>query len=192
MMKTVFFDLETGGLAVTAPIIQIACVAVDPAWTELEVLDKRILFDESVCEPKALQVNHYSAARWVDARREVEVVQDVKVFLERHADAPAVSQRTGRGYTVARVGGHNISGFDIERLSAMFKRHGLFLPIRFSGVLDTLHGASWFFERHPELPRPEGFSQVALAKYFNIDITGAHDALFDVRLCIQLARRLVL
>ena len=38
-MSIVFFDLETGGLEPTHPDIQLAAVALDGEWNELESFD---------------------------------------------------------------------------------------------------------------------------------------------------------
>lgn len=188
-MKTVYFDLETGGLAVGDPVIQFAGIAVDETWAELEALELKIAVDPKQCSPKALEINHYSAERWKDAISEAAAVSAIAAFLARHADIPMTGRNPPyRPYSLARIGGHNVAGFDCERLAHLFKRRGVFLPMRFNGGLDTLHGATWYFEQRPHLPKPASFKQTDLAQYFGLDIAGAHDALVDVRLSIALAR----
>jgi DNA polymerase III epsilon subunit-like protein len=94
---------------------------------------------------------------------------------------------------VARIGGHNIVGFDLERVAAAFRRYGLFFPVDFRTVLDTRYGAVWHFEINGG-GRPKDFKDfklTGLAEHFGIQTDGAHDALADVRMTIALARKLV-
>lgn len=242
-MKAVFLDTETGGLELSQPIIELAAVAVEvggpghnctrcqgtglldalepgdlsiacncKAWRELEVFEEKLQFDPHTCAPRALEVNHYSAERWKDAKEPAAVVLAFGAFLGRHASVKLMSKR-GTPYYVARAGGHNISGFDLERIMRLFKQHGAFLPLAFSGALDTLHGAVWYFERQPpEIQRPENYKLGTLGRYFNllgkIQVEhrpdcgvrtgqfsscecGLHEALIDVRVSLALAQRFV-
>jgi DNA polymerase III epsilon subunit-like protein len=190
-VSVVFFDTETGGLTPAHPTIQLAAIAVDSEWNELETFERKISFDVAKADPEALKLNHYDARAWQDAFSEKVVVGLFAAFLKRHASVELVSRRTGNPYSVARLAGHNVVGFDLEWLAAAFKRHGQFFAADFRSVCDTRHGAVWFFEAHPELERPADFKLVTLATYFGIPTDGAHDALFDVRLSIALARRIV-
>ncbi len=163
-------------------------------WIELETFERKIAFDVAKADPDALAMNHFDAAAWKDAPPERIVVDEFAAFLNRHRSIELVSQRTGRPYSVARLGGHNVVGFDLERLAAMFKRHGVFFPVDFRSVLDTRYGAVWLFEGGAAAePRaqPKNFKLTGLAEHFGIPTDGAHDALFDVRLSIALARRIV-
>jgi DNA polymerase III epsilon subunit-like protein len=190
--EAVFFDIETGGLQVSDPIIQIAAVAVDlrSDLAELASFETKIRFNEKACEPKALEVNRYDKAVWDrDAHDLRDAFVQFKRFLETHATLERRSARSGRSYTLTRVGGHNVLGFDLDRVVPMFTRLQLYSPIFRQGVLDTLQGATWFFERHPELERPESFGLSALCEHFAIPAEGAHDALVDVRMSIALAKR---
>jgi DNA polymerase III epsilon subunit-like protein len=189
-MKTiVFFDTETGGLKPEHPTIQLAAIAVGPDRKELETFERKIAFDVAKADPEALAMNHFDPAAWKDAPSERKVVEEFGAFLKRHSCIELVSQRTGNPYKVARVGGHNIAGFDLERVAAMFKRHGQFFPVDFRTALDTRYGAVWFFEGRTE--QPKNFKLTALAEHFGIPTEGAHEALFDVRLSIALACKLV-
>jgi DNA polymerase III epsilon subunit-like protein len=190
--EAVFLDIETGGLQVSDPIIQIAAVAVDlrDAFSEVASFEVKIKFDPNVCEPKALQINSYDKDVWAStARDERDAFSSFKRFLEAHATLERRSARSGRGFSLARVGGHNVLGFDLERVTGAFTRLQLYSPIFRQGVLDTLQGATWFFERHPELERPESFGLSSLCTHFAIPTEGAHDALVDVRMSIALAKR---
>lgn len=194
-MKTTFYDLETGGLKVGDPIIQIAAVTVEHAGAALKEVDSfecKIVVDRTKCDPKALEINHFNPERWTDAITEVQAVAEFSTYLKEHADVDMISSRSGRPYKVAAVGGYNITGFDTERLSHLFaKMNRSFLPIRFSGQLDVLQGAVWYFARHRDLKGPKNYSQVEVGRYFGFDTEGAHDAMVDVRLCIKIAECLL-
>lgn len=188
MGRLCFLDLETGGLRVEQPIIQIAAIAVDGDWNEVESLEFKIAFDPARCDAEALAINHYTAEAWADAVPEAVAVSNLAAFLNRHRSVELVSKRTGRPYSVARVAGHNAS-FDLDRLSALFKRYDTFFPVDFGSVLDTRFGAIWHGERTGK--RPANHRLVTLAEHHGIPVAGAHDALVDVRLSIALARVLV-
>jgi DNA polymerase III epsilon subunit-like protein len=198
----VFVDCETGGLRPEHPIIQIGAVAIGEDWTERETFERKVLFDRSVCEAEALALNHYNEAVWkAEALSEEQMVLELKMFLEGFRSVSMMSKRSGKPYKVCRVGGHNLIGFDLERIARAFKRHEQFLPIQFSGALDTMQGAAWYFERGAERngtvvvdgvrrKRPESLSLQSLCNWFGITYT-PHDALSDARACAQLARRLL-
>jgi DNA polymerase III epsilon subunit-like protein len=185
-----FFDTETAGLRPEHPTIQLGAVAVNTAdWSEVETFERKIAFDVATADPAALAMNHYDPAAWKDAPSERQIVDEFGAFLNRHRSVELVSARTGRPYRVARVGGHNIAGFDLDRVAGMFRVHGQFFPVDFRTALDTRYGAVWLFEGAAE--RPANFKLTGIAEHFGIPTEGAHDALFDVRLSIAVARRIV-
>lgn len=184
----VFFDTETGGLLPQHPTIQIAAVAVDSGFVELESFERKVQFDINACESEALRINSYHPEKWRGALPEPRALQEFGDFLGRYRCVELVS-RAGKAYSVARVAGHNVAGFDLERVAAAFKRYGLFFPIDFRTVLDTRYGAVWHFEINGG--RPKDFKLTGLAEHFGISTDGAHDALSDVRMTIALARKLV-
>jgi DNA polymerase III epsilon subunit-like protein len=185
----VFFDTETGGLLHKHPTIQLAAIAVGTDWRELETFESKIAFDVKTADPEVLAMNHYDAEAWKGAPSEREVVTRFSAFLGRHRSISLVSKRTGNPYTVARVAGHNIAGFDLDRVGAMFKRHDQFFPVDFRSALDTRYGAAWYFERQEK--QPENFRLTGIAEFFGMPFDGAHEALFDVRLSIEVAKRLL-
>jgi DNA polymerase III epsilon subunit-like protein len=195
--RVTFLDCETAGLEPQHAIIQIAAVVVDvtDGWREIEEYERKIAFDTRKADPEALKLNHWTAEAWKDAPPERIVVEEFGALLKRHSTVTLVSRRTGRPYNVARVGGHNAGGFDLDRVQAMFKRHGAFFPVDFRTVLDTRYGAVWLFEggaaSDPHAAQPKNFKLTGLAEHFGIPTEGAHDALFDVRLSIAIARRLI-
>jgi len=190
-MNVVYFDTETGGLKPEHPTIQLAAIAVAPDWKEVQTFERKIIFDPSKCDPEALAMNSYRPELWKAAVPERQAVGEFSIFLNAHRSIELVSKRSGRPYTVARLAGHNVVGFDLERVAAMFKRHGAFFPVDFRTVLDTRYGAVWHFERRPGEKKPDDFKLTGLAKHFGISIEGAHDALVDVRLSIALSKRLL-
>lgn len=191
---TVYFDLETGGLELRHPIIQLAAVAVDEnSWSELGHFEAKLHFDEAAADPQALRVNHYARELWE------RVGQSPSVVAQKFADFITpfrVYHRTsakGTAYTVAKLAGHNAASFDGPRLRALYERY----PSIFLGADPryrcTLQQAMFWFDAHPFEPEPVNFKLETLCRYFDIEIPEgekAHDALTDVRLTVQLARRL--
>ena len=95
--RLVFVDIETAGLQVWRPIIQIAAIAVDKSFRELECFEEKILFDESHAVKRSLLKRQYSRRRWqAEARRDKDVAVDFGAFLARHATVRAA---TARGLT---------------------------------------------------------------------------------------------
>lgn len=185
----VFFDLETGGLLHNQPIIQIGAIAVDTNWHELETFEKKLIFKPEECDAIALEKNHYTPEAWIAAIEPYVAFKEFGQMLDRHRSVEMIS-KSGKPYKVARIGGHNIVGFDIERIKKRFKEQGLFFPVELRTALDTWYGAVWYFERTGESPEDYKLSG-GLAKHFGIDTTNAHDALADVRISIELAKKIL-
>lgn len=184
-MEIVFVDLETGGVKPENPNIQLAAIAVNESWDELETFEAKIIFDESKCEPRALEINHYDLEVWAQtAKKEYIVQSDFDRFLNRHKTIEQISKAKQTKYMVARLAGHNAPGFDVPRLKAMYKDQ--FLPAH-PLCLDTLQLALWFFRNRPE---PKNYQLPTLLEYFGIPALDAHDALADVRGSIAIARAL--
>lgn len=188
----VFFDLETGGLEESRPVIQLAALAVRlPDFGELATFERKLRFDPATCDPAALELNSYDAETWArEAVPEAQAVRDFADWLAPHRCVEVVSKRTGRPYRVARIGGHNVAAFDVDRLLAMFRRHDAFCAVDLSAPLDTRLGAVWHFARTGETP-PESFRLSTLAEHFGAKTEGAHDALVDCRLSAHVARALL-
>jgi DNA polymerase III epsilon subunit-like protein len=194
-MSVVFFDLETGGLLPTSPIIQIAAAsASSPDFSaNLGNFQVKIKFDEAKADKEALEINHYDPAVWKEeAVPPLEALAQFSQFLRLHSSVEMASKRTGKPYSLAQVGGHNIVRFDLERIQAEYKARDIFCPISYIRVLDTLQGAFWFFQRHSSLPLPENFKLGTLATYFGLPKRGElHEALSDVLTTVDLATRLI-
>lgn len=189
---TVFFDFETGGTEPQHPNIQLAAIAVRD-WKEVAFFERKIKFDPAACDPSALLINHYSAAKWVDAVEEAEAASAFVDFLQSHADMQLISKK-GNPYNVARLAGHNICSFDMPRLRSMMDKalDGTFWPGCWWYPLDTLQLAIWHFTRN-RLPFPKNFQLSTLASHFGVTpLEGeAHDALVDVRMCAKIAERIL-
>jgi hypothetical protein len=171
----------------TQPNIQLAAIAVDDNWCETETFEKKIFFDESLADSKALEINHYDRAVWAkDAVTEAMALAHFDRFLCHHKCIEMVSKRTGNPYSVARLAGHNAVTFDMPRLRKMYGER--FLPAH-PLVLDTLQLALWW---HVGKSQPENYQLSTLLHIFGIEIGGnAHDALTDVRGAASLARYLL-
>lgn len=182
----VWLDVESGGIELSQPIIQVAFVATGPMpkFEVLEELEVKIQFDPAKCDPEALHVNSYDPEVW--AREAVPLSTAVALmadFLERHSSREMTSQK-GNTYYIAKGAGHNIASFDIPRIRAAFDAEGTFFPLSYQ-CLDTLHffvALHWL--RGKDL---KSYSMDNLAKLFQIE-AGGHDALSDVHANIELMR----
>ena len=186
---TVFFDLETGGIEPDSPVIQIAAIAIRQG-RELGVFERKILFNEWQADRKALEVNSYDPDQWArQACNEAQAVAEFARFLRQHADIEKVG-RSGKAYRVARLGGHNALAFDLPRIRELYERHGEFFPGDSFAVLDTLHLATWALATNGDRS-PTSLKLTVIAEHFGIPHSGAHDALHDVRINIQVAEKLL-
>lgn len=186
-MTTVFFDLETGGLKIEQPIIQLAAIAIDDEWRELATFEAKIQFDFRAADPAALELNHYDAAVWrAEAIPAATAVQRFSRFLDPYRCFQRKSKRPPfRKYTVAQLAGHNAATFDGDRLKALYKAHDAFLGAD-PRILDTFQLGLWHFHGKGE---PENYKLGTLCKAFGIEFgDDAHDALYDVRKTAELAR----
>lgn len=186
-MTTIYFDFETGGIEPHHPDIQLAAVAVDATWVELEAFQMKIQFDEAKADTEALKINHYSADVWkAEAQPEALVVARFSQFLDRHKSVEMISKK-GWPYHIARLAGHNAATFDGPRLKAMFQRHAQLLAAH-PQVMCTLQRALWYAVETGTAFKSLKLS--VLCEHFGIPLPDAHDALADVRGSIALARAL--
>lgn len=186
-MKIVFFDLETGGITSEAPNIQLAAVVVENG-KEIDVLERKIQFDEATATQEALTVNKYSPEDWKNAVTEVQAMQEFAALCRKHSCIERIS-KNGNPYYVAMGGGHNVAKFDLDRLMSAAKKYNIFLPLSYQ-TLDTLQAAVWYFTKRPQ-NQPKDLKLGTLCQHFGIELTNAHEALADVRASIELARKLM-
>ena len=187
-MSLIIFDTETGGLLPHHPTIQIAGIAVDADWREVDAFERKIAFTTTDADPEALELNYFDPEVW---RRESVTlrgaIDDFGSFLRNHADCQKIS-RAGKPYTVARLCGHNAATFDMPRVESHFKGHGAFFPADYR-VLDTLQIFRWLRFVRPDVP--ESGKLTDIAAFYGVKVDGAHDALFDCRLTAAIAPRIL-
>lgn len=182
----VIFDLETGGLELTHPIIQIGATA-EQNGKELACFEAKIKVDIAACEPEALKINSYDEKLWTDEAVDEKVAfEGFATFLSRFATVKRTS-KGGNAYTVARLGGFNIATFDIPRIRARFDAHDMFFPGA-GQVIDFYHYACLLFLARDDWP--EKLTLDALCKQFQIK-QGNHDALGDSRSTAALGRKII-
>lgn len=179
--QRVYFDLETGGLDEKKhAIIQLA--AICPARNaEFEV---KIKFRMNNAEPEALEVNSYDPETWFnEAISPRDAALKFKEFCQSHAFGKQISKK-GKPFNVAQLCAHNGKKFDGPFLFSWLKRLDVgFFPASYK-VLDTLALAEFC------LPDLDDHQQPTIAKHFGIDTDGAHDALNDVRVLVEITKRM--
>lgn len=187
-MKTVFFDLETGGPLDTHPDIQLAAIAVDDqTWEELGTFERKLRFDEAAAQPEALKMNHYDRVVWAnDALAPKTACEEFSRFIGPFC-CLEMEGKIGP-YSVCRLAGHNAATFDGPRLKRLFQSHGLFLAAD-PRIRCTVQRALWYFDETGLIP-PPNYRLETLCRYFQIPWDGSHEVLADVRMTIALARAL--
>lgn len=183
-MTLCYFDLETGGTEPKHPTIQLAAIAVRDG-VEVASFEQKISFSVEDCDPQALAMNHYSPEAWTDAVPGLVAAMRFSAWLRPFCEVQKVS-RAGNPYQVARLAGYNAVAFDLPRLRTLFGSS--FLPCEFL-VRDILQRALFYFDEMGE--PPENFKLVTVAEWLGISVNGAHDALFDVRLCAAVHRAML-
>lgn len=181
-MTLLYTDLETGGTLPQHPTIQIAAVAVRDG-VEVAHFNQRISFRVEDCDPAALALNHYDPAQWTDAVPGAVAAARFAAWLRPYAEVSKTS-KAGNPYSVARLAGYNIVGFDGPRLRMLFGTQ--FFPCEYL-MRDVLQLVIWHFDRVGGA-RPENYKLATVAAHFGIPTDGAHDALADARMCAAVAR----
>lgn len=184
MQHICIIDFETGGVLPEHPNIQLAAIAVDENGAEVDSFNSKIAFDPKLCEPEALEMNHYTPEAWEGAPSADQVFVSFCEFLGRHKTMEMVSKRTGRPYNVARLAAFNIQ-FDKDRLWAMADSR--FVPAHPLGLCILNRAMWWALETGAVL---ENFKLPTVAHALGIPTAGAHDALFDVRMAAEVMRRI--
>lgn len=183
-MTTIIFDLETGGLELNHPIIQIAAVAVSEFGKTTDEFQRKISFVEKTADPKALEINHYDPAVWAKEAMPLEsVLREFARFLEPHKYLQCVS-KAGKPYNVARLAAYNAQ-FDAPRLQKAFRDACVFLPAD-PRVLCILQLAMW--EEWPGIERLLSFKLSDVADRLGIPTDGAHDALDDCKTAAEVMK----
>ena len=175
MKDLIFFDLETTGLDKDVhTILEAAVVRTD--WEGKTIKDQWVTkikptpMDLEKAEPKALEINGYAKnpEAWDDAPSMEEVLSELRIKV--------------RGGILA---GHNVVGFDVPFLRAIFLRYGIKDKISYH-VLDTTSLAI-------EHLMPCGLKSISLVnirKALSIETGTAHTALADTLACLEIYRKL--
>ena len=187
--RLVFADVETGSLDIRRPvIIQIAAIAVDAQYRELEDFEIKIRFNETQASPAALNNNHYDPALWArSAANPRDAAFQFRRFLKRHATIDTVYG--GHVFRLAKLVAHNGAEFDKPVLFNWYRNLGISLPASYR-VLCTLQRLDWFFSENKHLSPPENYKLATLCQYFGIRLRpeDAHDAFQDDRATVELYR----
>lgn len=185
MSYTVYFDLETGGVEMRHPVIQMAAIAVDDATgLEAGTFERKLTFAIESADPEALKVNRFTREAWIDAIAPSAAVTAFSKWLTPFSSITKTSQR-GIPYSIAKLAGYNAVTFDMPRLKALYA--STFFPCSYQ-VRDVMQRAFWWFDERGIAP--DDFKLTTVCRYFHIPTDGAHDALTDVRLTIALAKAL--
>ena len=186
--RLVFVDLETAGGEPWRPIMQVAAIAIDSGYRELERFESKIRFRRQDADPRSLFGSRYQPSVWRrHAASECCVLEQFRRFLWRHATVDQTSE-VGHVFQVAQIVAHNAT-YDAAFLQEWFDRHNKFLPAS-PRVLCTLQRASWLFHEDKLLTPPTDFKLQTLCTYFGVtlDRRSRHDALADVAATVDLYR----
>lgn len=184
----IYFDLETSGLSLTHPVIQLAAVATRDG-KELSSFECKLAFDEKEADPKALELNHYDPAVWAkEAKSASEAIRSFDTWAAPYRSVKRTSQRTGNDYYLGQLAGYNALTFDLPRLRALYGTD--FFPFSYQ-VRDILQRVFFYFDEHPLVTPPVDFKLSTVASFFGFTVDGAHDALTDVHLTHLVHRRLI-
>jgi len=175
-------DIETGGLELHHPIIQIAAVVFLPETDEvLDELELKIEFDPDTCEAEALRINHYDPVNWHGA---VTIDDALRKLLKLYRDYSISVREAKKGgtYKVAIAAGYN-ARFDADRLFHKARSRKMFLPVdpRF---LDVMQLAMWKLDLM-------NYKLTAVAEHLGLSSVGAHDALADVHMTYKVMKKLL-
>jgi len=192
---TIYIDIETAGLGLGDPIIEVAAIAVETGtYRELDSIDIKLHFDmKRVTNFKALGINKFSADTWDKYALPQDVAaQKLDRFFKRYATVEKRAKNSGNSYTIAKLGGHASNAFDAPRIQHLFETHKLFFHPAMLRTLDTEQKARWFFEDNPGITPPENYQLGTLIDYLGLNniANPDHTALADTRATVELARAL--
>lgn len=166
MKPFAWVDVETTGLDPDHnDILEIAIVRLDPDGEKI-LHEKLVMERPENAHPKALEVNGYTAEKWVDAKPAVEVFPRV---IELLSDCIIAGQNTR---------------FDVGFINATCKRLGFDARVDYH-LYDTCTLALEHLK-----PWMESISLVPVCKALGIPTDDAHSAMGDVRMAMAVDRKL--
>src|SRR5262245_11760994 len=125
--KIVFVDVETAGLEIKCPILQVAAVAVDSQLREIDSFEAKLRFDMRRIRPRyRAKCANYRRTFRSELKAPRIVTTELARFLCRHATVDTVLAHTANS-RVAQLAAHN-AGHDGPFLHALFERTRRFLP----------------------------------------------------------------
>jgi DNA polymerase-3 subunit epsilon len=174
LQDLLFVDTETTGLDPTRhELLEVAAIRTSPdGLTILQTYEAKLFPNHlSTAEPRALEVNKYSAAEWTEEKCvKPEIVVD---NLQKMA-----------GNTV--LVGQNVT-FDEGFLSPLFTRIGMKPPWGYHKI-DTVSLAWPLYFNNEDLP---GLSLEKLCTYLRVASMPTHRAAADVEACRQVYLKLM-
>jgi len=190
-LRTIFLDIETAGLEIGDPIIEVAAVAVETGtYRVIDTIDMKIEFEmKDISNFKSLGINKFSAEAWAKYALPSKIAAEkLARFFSQYATIEKTS-RQGKPYTIAKLAGHNANVFDTPRLKHWFQQHELFFPAMLR-TLCTEQKARWIFEDNPDLQPPANYQLGTLIEHLSLDRHPDHTALADTLATVDLARQL--
>ena len=187
----IVFDLETAGLEMSDPIIQIGAVHVAPDWEVLDTFEVKLKFKETEDMEKALAQNHYDRKTWKkEALAPVEALTMFNLFLKKDTTKHWISKTTGSHLQAAQLVAYN-EQFDTPRLFRHFDHYGFSWVNAYPRSQCVLQLAEWFFRHHTyKGTKPMSFSLEDVTKTMGVKLTKAHDALADAIATSKVAARI--
>ncbi len=184
MIKRIFIDTETGGTEKEHALLQLAgIITIDDLEPKEEFNFFIKPFPGDVIEDGALQVNHIT-------REQIETFEEPQTvynkFVEILSKYVEKFDKTDKFHFIA----YN-SPFDNQMLRSFFNKVGdkYFGSWFWTPDIDVMRlAAEKLIGERSKLPN---FQQVTVAEYLGIKQTGdLHDALIDIRLSIEIYRKL--
>lgn len=185
--KKIAFDTETGGTDPTKhPILTAYFLALDENLEKIDSLDIAIRpeapFDEITEE--ALNVNGIKMEEHL-ARTDLVTRQEAAELIRKF-----VKKYTGKSKNSAlpEPMGHNVQ-FDLEMLRNQILPGTALKEVFHYRVVDTFPISS-LLKEVGLLPKEVG-KLTSIAEHYGLGTSGAHDAKFDVYLCVNVYKRMV-
>lgn len=184
--KYIAFDTETGGTDPEKhPILTAFFLVLDEDFNEIASLDLAVRpeapFD--VIEAEALAVNNINmeehlARKDLVSRKEAGTL--LKAFVKKHKGTGVHGRPSPLG--------HNVQ-FDIDMLKNQILTKEEYNDIIHYRVVDTSPIAN-FYKAAGLLPKESG-KLTSIAEFYGFEVSGAHDAKFDVYLCLNVYKKMI-